>query len=160
MSLPSENKMATICVVQIHMHARFPRSKNGRLVMWPYQHRKRSSFATKHFQSKCFVVLGKLLSFVARIITFKVRCWVTDTHTHRPSTVTLAAHARRGLIIYLKDIYFKTCHVMVNYSYRNADSRGGRWRPQYWCEHWRYNWLYLINLCWSTAPTINTRHLT
>ena len=29
-----------------------------------------------------------------------MRCWVTDTHTHthRPSTVTLAAHARRGLI--------------------------------------------------------------
>ena len=43
---------------------------------------------------------GMITVFVAQIITFKVRCWVTDTHTqiHRPSTVTLGVHARRGLI--------------------------------------------------------------
>ena len=59
--------------------------------------RKRSSFATKHFQRKSLKIfdlhppLRRLVSFVARIITWKVR--------HRPSTVTLAAHARQGLII-------------------------------------------------------------
>ena len=70
--------------------------------------RKRSSFATKHFQRKSLKIfdlhppLRRLVSFVAWIITWKVRCWVTDTHhtqTHRPSTVTLAAHARRGLMM-------------------------------------------------------------
>ena len=70
--------------------------------------RKHSSFATKHFQRRSLKLfdlhppLERLLSFVARIITFKVRCWVTDTHTHRQthrtSTVTLAAHARQGLM--------------------------------------------------------------
>ena len=68
--------------------------------------RKRSSFATKHFQRKSLKhfdlhpPLKGLVSFVARIITCKGRCWVklqTQTQTHSPSTVTLAAHARRGL---------------------------------------------------------------
>jgi len=77
--------------------------KNGRLAR-SCTNRKRSSFATKHFQRKLLKIfdlhplLRKLLLFVARIITFKVRCWVTDTHTHTdPSTVTLAAHACWGL---------------------------------------------------------------
>ena len=49
--------------------------------------RKRSSFATKHFQRKLLKIfdlyppLGRLLSFVARIITCKVRCWVSQTIT-------------------------------------------------------------------------------
>ena len=46
--------------------------------------------------------------FVVRIITWKVRCWVTDTQTHRHTDrhtdqvlhVTLAGHAHRGLIRY------------------------------------------------------------
>ena len=66
--------------------------------------RKRSSFATKHFQRKSLKIfdlhspLRRLVSFVERIITWKVRCWVTDTQTQRPSTVTLAAHTCRALI--------------------------------------------------------------
>ena len=50
--------------------------------------RKRSSFATKHFQRKSLKIfdlhppLRRLVSFVAQIIAWKVRCWVTDTHTH------------------------------------------------------------------------------
>ena len=68
--------------------------------------RKRSSFATKHFQWKSLKILDlhlslRLVSFVARIITWKVRCWVTDTQTHRPSTITLAVHAHRGLTMAL-----------------------------------------------------------
>ena len=53
--------------------------KNGRLAR-SCTNRKRSSFATKHFQRKSLKIfdlhppLGRLLSFVARIITFKVRC--------------------------------------------------------------------------------------
>ena len=49
--------------------------------------RKRSSFATKHFQRKSLKIfdlhppLRRLVSFVARIIMWKVRCWVTDTQT-------------------------------------------------------------------------------
>ena len=115
----NERLSAASHVVQIHTHARFPRSKK-----WPTYHvavcrtnRKRSSFATKHFQRKSLKIFDlhppprRLVSFVARINMWKVRCWVTDTHTHthtqtdtqtdmqthRPSTVTLAAHAHRGL---------------------------------------------------------------
>ena len=67
-----KNKMAASHVVQIHTHARFPRSKK-----WPTcrTNRKRSSFATKHFQRKSLKIfdlhppLRRLVSFVARIIT-------------------------------------------------------------------------------------------
>ena len=72
--------------------------------------KKCSSFATKHFQRKSckdfdlHLPLRRLVSFVARIVTRKVRCWVTDTHTgrqtHGPSTVTLAAQAHWGLMKY------------------------------------------------------------
>ena len=54
--------------------------------MQPYNG-KRSSFGMKHFQSKSFKSFGlhpllrRLVSFVAQIITSKVRCWVTDTQT-------------------------------------------------------------------------------
>ena len=49
--------------------------------------RKRSSFATKHFQRKSLKIfdlhppLRRLVLFVVGIIAWKVRCWVTDTHT-------------------------------------------------------------------------------
>ena len=76
-----KNKMAATHVVQIHTHARFPRGvKNGRLSR-SRTNRKRSSFATKHFQGKSLKFFDlhpplRLVSFVARIITW---CWVTDT---------------------------------------------------------------------------------
>ena len=49
--------------------------------------RKCSNFATKHFQGKSLKIfdlhppLRRLVLFVTQIITWKVRCWVTDTHT-------------------------------------------------------------------------------
>ena len=49
--------------------------------------RKRSSFATNHFQRKSLKIfdlhppLRRLVSLVAQINIQKVRCWVTDTQT-------------------------------------------------------------------------------
>ena len=45
-----------------------------------------SSFATKHFQRKLLKIFDlhpplRLVSFMAQIITWKARCWVTDTQT-------------------------------------------------------------------------------
>ena len=87
MSLSSENKMAAIHVVQINTHVRFPRSKK-----WPTHHVPvptgtlkllNKAFSEKIAQNfDLHLLLGRLLSFVALIITFKVRGWVTDTHTH------------------------------------------------------------------------------
>ena len=62
-------------VVQIHTHARFPRSKKMADLSCSRTNRKRSSFATKHFQRKLLKIfdlhppLRRLVSFVARIIT-------------------------------------------------------------------------------------------
>ena len=87
--------------------------------------RKHSSFITKHFQRKSRKIfdlhlpLRRLVSFVARINTWKVRCWVTDTQTHRPSTVTLAAHARRGLTI-LEDTNEPKVAYMANTEVRHT----------------------------------------
>ena len=71
----SKNKTAASHAVKIHTHARFPRSEK-----WPTYHvavcrtnRKRSSFATKHFQRKSLKIFDlhppprRLVSFVARI---------------------------------------------------------------------------------------------
>ena len=95
-----------------------------------------SSFATKHFQRESLKIfdlhppLRRLVSFVAQIIAWKVRCWVTDTQTHtqthRPSTVTLTAHARRGLIIRLT---------------RNKMPIGG-----FHAETWAVSWVSSTNL--------------
>ena len=79
--------------------------------------RKRSSFATKHFQRKFFKIRSssaakKVTSIIcgtnkhvknemlSNKHTHTHRHTHTDTHTqtHRPSTVTLAAHAHRGLM--------------------------------------------------------------
>ena len=99
--------------------------------------RKCSSFATKHFQRKSFKIfdlhppLRRLVSFVTRIFIWKVRCWVTDTHidtqTHRPRTVTLAAHAHRGLITtsckkyVIELVFIQTLHSM-NTQYNSSCS--------------------------------------
>ena len=75
--------------------------------------RKRSSFATKHFERKSLTIfdlhppLRRLVPFVitksemlSNTQTDRQTDKQTHTQTHRPSTVTLAAHARRGLIRY------------------------------------------------------------
>ena len=57
------------------------------------------------FSFHAFVVLKPLISGIGRLVACGARISVdthTHTHTHRligkPSTVTLAVHARRGLI--------------------------------------------------------------
>ena len=45
-------------------------------------------------------MLKPLVFLAGRVIVRDVRLELTDRHTHRPSTVTLAAHAHRGLITY------------------------------------------------------------
>ena len=64
--------------------------------------RKRSSFATNHFQRKSLkippprsIVCGTYKHIKSEVLSN--RHTHTDTQTHRPSTVTLAAHASRGL---------------------------------------------------------------
>ena len=46
------------------------------------------------------MTLNPLVSLIGRFVAYTARI-VIDTHTDRPSTVTLAAHARRGLIMQL-----------------------------------------------------------
>ena len=82
-----KNKMATRHVSRFIRMRVFRGVKNGRLIMYwcSRTNRKRSSFATKHFQRKSLKIfdlhppLRRLVLFVARIIMWKVRCWVTDT---------------------------------------------------------------------------------
>jgi len=80
MSLPSENKVAVIHVVQIHMHFRFLRNKK-----WLTRHIAIPTGNTQALQQSIFrenrlkvfdlhPPPGRLLSFVAQIITCKVRC--------------------------------------------------------------------------------------
>ena len=85
-SLPSENKMATINMVEIYTHAALSAESKMADSSCSRTNRKRSSFTTKHFQRKSLKIfdlhpLLRLLLFVVRIITCKVRCWVTDTDT-------------------------------------------------------------------------------
>ena len=59
---------------------------------------------TQSFQQNCHIIflalvaLKLLVSLISRLVACSVRI-VVDRQTHRPSTVTLAAHACRGLII-------------------------------------------------------------
>ena len=50
-----------------------------------------------HFNFLAHVPLKLLVSLISRLVACSARI-VADRHTHRPTTVTLAAHARRGLI--------------------------------------------------------------
>ena len=72
------------------MHTRFPRSKK-----WPNYHVAVPTGNTLASQRSIFrKQKRRLVSFVARIITCKVRCWVTDTqtHTHIIYTIMQALH--------------------------------------------------------------------
>ena len=56
-----------------------------------------------HFYFQAVVVLKLLVSLMGHLVACSARIAGdkrTDKHTHRPSTVTLAAHARQGLIKY------------------------------------------------------------
>ena len=61
-----------------------------------------SFWQNRHFSYRALVALKLLVSLLCRFVACSARIVVdrqTDRQTHRPSTVTLAAHARRGLII-------------------------------------------------------------
>ena len=64
--------------------------------------RKCSSFATKHFQRKLLKIFDLHPPLICgankHVKSEMLSNRHTDTHTHRPSTVTLTVHVRRGLI--------------------------------------------------------------
>ena len=76
--------------------------------------KKRSNFRIRQFKEKrhfniaANLTLNTIISFVIPLIarTARIACAdrhtdiKTDTETHETTTVTLAAHARRGLIIH------------------------------------------------------------
>ena len=67
---------------------------------------KRSNFRIRQFKEKRLfniaanLMLNTMVSFVVLLIAHTARIACTDRHTdtHETTTVTLAAHARRGLI--------------------------------------------------------------
>ena len=62
--------------------------------------RTQSFQQNRHINFLALVALKLLVSLISRPVACSPRIVVdTQTHTHRPSTVTLAAHACRGLII-------------------------------------------------------------
>ena len=76
-------------------------------VCWLFRLFSRHISGTQSFQENrlfyfhAFVALKLLVSLIGRLVACTARISVdrqTDKQTDRPSTVTLAAHARRGLI--------------------------------------------------------------
>ena len=68
--------------------------------------RTQSFQQNRQFNFRALVALKMLVSLISRLVACSPRIVVdkqtdrqTDRHTHRTTTVTLAAHARRGLII-------------------------------------------------------------
>ena len=49
----------------------------------------------------------------------------THIHTHRTTTVTFAAHARRGLIIYIRQIYTLKVYENKNIYLYTVHEKGG-----------------------------------
>jgi len=87
---PTSNKVQSFLISDgpIHTHARFPRSKK-----WPTFHV--AAVSTENTLALQWNIREnslkfkfdlhpplRLVSFVVGIIAWKVRCWVTDTHTH------------------------------------------------------------------------------
>ena len=75
--------------------------------------KKRSNFLIRQFKEKCHfniaanLTLNTMVSFIILLIACTARIACADrhtyiqTHTHETTTVTLAAHARQGLIMVL-----------------------------------------------------------
>ena len=64
--------------------------------------RTQSFQQNRHLSFLALVALNMLVSLISRLVACSARIVVdrqTDRQTHRTTTVTLAAHARRGLII-------------------------------------------------------------
>ena len=69
------------------------------------------------FQAR--IVLKPLVSLIGRLIACSARISVdtqTDRQTDKPTTVTLAAHARRGLIIALHSAHEKRLENISGYA--------------------------------------------
>ena len=70
--------------------------------------KRRSNFRIRQFKEKrhyniaANLTFNTTVSFVTLLIarTARIACADRHTHTHKTTTVTLSAHARRGLIIY------------------------------------------------------------
>ena len=60
--------------------------------------RTQSFQKNRHIVFLALVALKLLVSLISRLVACSPRI-VVDTQTHRTTTVTLAAHARRGLIM-------------------------------------------------------------
>ena len=63
--------------------------------------RTQSFQQNRHIIFHALVALKLLVSLISRLVACSARIVVdrrTDGRTHRPTTVTLASHARRGLI--------------------------------------------------------------
>ena len=110
----SQNKMAASYMVQIHTHVRYPRSKK-----WPTYHVAvpiGNTLASQQsiFRENCLKFQPSSSAEKVSIICsmnnhmkseiLSNRHTHTHTQTHRPSTVTLAAHARRGLNMVLNPV--------------------------------------------------------
>ena len=91
--------------------------------------------------------------------TSRLEPW-TDTHTHRTTTVTLAAHARRGLMTVLlnKGTYHSTIILPFQGSrdaYTNSGMDVGRLQGQHMCGRQEQ----CTNRCFNPFPTTTSTHL-
>ena len=90
--------------------AKRSRGKPVLIMHWLFSLFSRHISRTQSFQQNrqfifhALVALKILVSLISRLVACSLRIVVdkqTDRHTHRTTTVTLAAHARRGLINHL-----------------------------------------------------------
>ena len=79
--------------------------------------------ANRHIIFHALVALKLLVSLISRLVACSARIVVdrqTNRQTHRPTTVTLAAHARRGLInrtaLIVLNCDIKTPHLSLSQS--------------------------------------------
>ena len=63
----------------------------------------------RHIIFLALVALKLLVSLISRLVACSTRIVIDRLYRHRTTTVTLAAHARRGLII----IYFISMYTYV-----------------------------------------------
>ena len=79
--------------------------------------RTQSFQQNRHIIFPALIALNLLVSLISRLVACGARIVVdkqTDRQTHRTTTVTLAAHARRGLITSSLDF---TTHILYNKYY-------------------------------------------
>ena len=84
--------------------------------------RTQSFQQNRHIIFPALVALNLLVSLISRLVARGARIVVdkqtngqTDRQTHRTTTVTLAAHARRGLMIDYLQEYIQISTVLIMY---------------------------------------------